>query len=182
MSRIGKQPIIIPENVSLKIDQGKVGVRGPRGELSLAVALKIKVSQDGDRLLVTRQDDSRSSRSLHGLTRTLIANMITGVTQGWQKTLELVGVGYRAGLQNEELVLSVGFSHPVMVKPPQGVKFDIAENRIIVSGLDKALVGQAAANIRAIRKPEPYKGKGIRYLGEEVRRKAGKSAKVGTQQ
>lgn len=180
MSRIGRQPISIPDKVSIEIAQKRLLVKGPKGELSLELLAPIDLEEDGQKLVVKRRGDDRTSRSLHGLTRTLIANMITGVSDGWERTLELVGVGHRAKLEGQELVLSLGFSHPVRIKPPEGVTFKVDENRIIVSGIDKALVGQTAANLRALKRPEPYKGKGIRYLGEVVRLKPGKTVKVGT--
>ena len=179
MSRIGQQPITIPSGVDVKIDGGRVGVKGPKGELDYTLVGGVSVSRNDDGLLVERVDDSRSNRSLHGLQRTLIANMITGVSEGFAKELEIVGVGYRAQAQgSDKIEVLVGFSHPVYVQAPPGVTFEVPQpTRIIVSGFDKQLVGQVAADIRKLRKPEPYKGKGIRYAGERVQRKAGKSAK-----
>lgn len=179
MSRIGRQPIDLPGEVAVEIRNQTITVKGPKGELTLTFAPQISVDQNDQQLAVNCRVDDRSGRSLHGLTRTLIANMVLGVTQGWQKTLELVGVGYRAKLEGGELVLSLGFSHPIQVKPPENITFAVDENRILVSGIDKALVGQTAANLRSLKKPEPYKGKGIRYLGEEVRLKPGKATKIG---
>jgi large subunit ribosomal protein L6 len=179
MSRIGREPIPIPEGVTLEIGPDAVRVKGARGELTLALPAEVELKESGGEVRVRRRGDERRGRALHGLIRTLLANMVVGVTQGWQKQLELVGVGYRAALEGGELVLSLGFSHPVRVKPPEGVVFAVDGKQITVSGIDKALVGQVAANIRGLRKPEPYKGKGIRYLGEKVRRKVGKTTKVG---
>ena len=179
MSRIGQQPITIPSGVDISIDGGRVGVKGPKGELDYTLVGNVSVSRNDDGLLVERADDTRSNRSLHGLQRTLIANMIIGVSEGFVKELEIVGVGYRAQAQGpDKIEVLVGFSHPVYVQAPPGVTFEVpAPTRITVRGFDKQLVGQVAADIRKLRKPEPYKGKGIRYAGERVLRKAGKSAK-----
>lgn len=179
MSRIGKQPIAVPSGVEVTIDGATVRVKGPKGELSHDLVGDVKVERDGDTLSVTRADDSRTNRSLHGLQRTLVANMVTGVSEGFVKELEIVGVGYRAQAQGSNAIeLALGFSHPVKVQAPEGVTFEVPQpTRIIVRGYDKQIVGQVAADIRKIRKPEPYKGKGVRYLGERVQRKAGKSAK-----
>jgi len=179
MSRIGKQPIPVPSGVEVTIDDHRVVVKGPRGTLVHEVPATIDVSRDGDDLVVTRPDDLRENRSLHGLTRTLVSNMVTGVSEGFTRDLEIVGVGYRAIPQGpEKIELQLGFSHPVFVDAPAGITFDVpAPTRIIVQGADKQLVGQVAADIRKLRKPEPYKGKGIRYSDEHVLRKAGKSAK-----
>lgn len=180
MSRVGRQPISIPEGVTIKIKDGQVIVAGPKGELVQEVRPEIKVQLKNNQILVSRKVEGRFSRSLHGLTRTLIANMIRGVTEGWSKTLKLMGTGYRVKLEGEKLLLSLGFSHPVEVEPVEGIKFEVKGNDTInVLGIDKALVGQTAAKIRKIRPPEPYKGKGIRYEDEEVRRKPGKAAKIG---
>lgn len=180
MSRIGKQPIQIPEGVTVEIKDGQVKVRGPKGELNQEVRSEIKVEIKKDQVLVSRRTEDKLGRSLHGLTRTLIANMIKGVTDGWSKILKLVGTGYRAKLEGENLILSLGFSHPVEIKPVEGIKFEVKGNdTIIVMGIDKALVGQVAAGIRKKRPPEPYKGKGIRYEDEKVRRKPGKAAQIG---
>ena len=179
MSRIGKAPITVPAGVEISIDGAHVSVKGPKGQLAWDAPDDIAVNRDGDTLLVTRPDDERRHRALHGTTRSLVANMVVGVSEGFSKELEIVGVGYRAQAQGpSKLELQVGFSHSVPVEAPAGVTFEVPNpNRIIVSGIDKQLVGQVAADIRKIRKPEPYKGKGIRYAGERVLRKAGKSAK-----
>ena len=179
MSRIGKAPIAVPGGVDVKIDGATVTVKGPKGELSQQVSDHVSVRQDGDQLLVERNDDSRDARALHGLTRSLIANMVTGVTEGFRKELDIVGVGYRAALKGSNAIeLALGFSHPVVVNAPAGIDFVVpAPTRIEVHGIDKQLVGQVAADIRAWRKPEPYKGKGVRYVDEHVRRKAGKAGK-----
>jgi large subunit ribosomal protein L6 len=179
MSRIGKVPITVPGGVDVTIDGSTVRVKGPKGQLEHTLVGDVKVERDGDVLHVTRADDARQNRSLHGLQRTLIANMVTGVSEGFAKELEIVGVGYRAQAQGSNAIeLALGFSHPVRVQAPEGVSFEVPQpTRIIVRGHDKQLVGQVAADIRKIRKPEPYKGKGVRYLGERIQRKAGKSAK-----
>ena len=179
MSRIGKAPIAVPAGVTVTITDGSVTVSGPKGELSRELPGPISVRQDGDVLTVERADDSKSSRALHGLIRSLVQNMVTGVTTGFQKDLDIVGVGFRAAAKGKDgLELSLGFSHPVIVQAPEGIEFVIPQpTRIEVHGIDKQLVGQVAANIRQWRKPEPYKGKGIRYSDERVLRKAGKSAK-----
>ena len=179
MSRIGKKPIPIPSGVQVAIDGAHVTVEGPKGSLGLDVVGDLTVARDGDDLVVTRADDQRRNRALHGLMRTLVSNMVVGVSEGFTKDLEIVGVGYRASAQSpERLELLLGFSHPVVVDAPEGIAFEVpAPTRISVKGFDKQLVGQVAADIRRIRKPEPYKGKGVRYAGEQVRRKAGKSAK-----
>jgi large subunit ribosomal protein L6 len=179
MSRIGQQPITIPSGVDVKIDGARVGVKGPKGELEHTIVGGVSVSRSDDVLTVERADDTRENRSLHGLQRSLIANMVTGVSDGFAKELEIVGVGYRAQAQGpQKIEISVGFSHPVHVEAPEGVTFEVPQpTRIVVRGFDKQLVGQVAADIRKLRKPEPYKGKGIRYAGERVQRKAGKSAK-----
>jgi large subunit ribosomal protein L6 len=179
MSRIGQQPITIPSGVDVKIDGARVAVKGPKGELEHTIVGGVSVSRSDDVLTVERADDTRENRSLHGLQRSLIANMVTGVSDGFAKELEIVGVGYRAQAQGpQKIEISVGFSHPVHVEAPEGVTFEVPQpTRIVVRGFDKQLVGQVAADIRKLRKPEPYKGKGIRYAGERVQRKAGKSAK-----
>ncbi|MGY6498593.1 MAG: 50S ribosomal protein L6 [Microcella sp.] len=178
MSRIGRMPIDIPGGVEVKIDGQAVTVKGPKGELSLTVASPIEVAIEDNQVVVTRPDDERDSRSLHGLTRTLIANQIIGVTQGYSKGLEVVGTGYRVQAKGSSVEFALGFSHPVTVDPPAGITFTVeGNNKLTVSGIDKQAVGEVAANIRKIRKPEPYKGKGIRYAGEVVRRKAGKAGK-----
>ena len=178
MSRIGRMPIDIPGGVEVTIDGQAVAVKGPKGELALTVASPIEVAIEDNQVVVTRPDDERASRSLHGLTRTLIANQIIGVTQGYSKGLEVVGTGYRVQAKGEGVEFALGFSHPVTVNPPAGITFTVeGNNKLTVSGIDKQAVGEVAANIRKIRKPEPYKGKGVRYAGEVVRRKAGKSGK-----
>ncbi len=179
MSRIGKLPITVPSGVDVAVDGQAVTVKGPKGSLSLTVAepLTVERSDDGA-LAVQRPNDERLSKSLHGLTRTLIANMVTGVTDGYVKQLEIVGVGYRVQAKGKDLEFSVGYSHTVLVTPPEGISFAVdGPTKFSVSGIDKQQVGQVAANIRKIRKPEPYKGKGIRYAGEQVRRKVGKAGK-----
>jgi large subunit ribosomal protein L6 len=178
MSRIGRLPIPVPSGVDITIDGSYVTVKGPRGELSLTVASPISVSQEDGQIVVSRPDDERESRSLHGLTRTLIANQITGVTNGYSKGLEIVGTGYRVQAKGQGVEFALGFSHPISVEPPAGISFAVeGNNRLTVHGIDKQAVGEVAANIRKLRKPEPYKGKGVRYAGEVVRRKAGKSGK-----
>ena len=179
MSRIGKSPITVPGGVDVTIEGAGVTVKGPKGTLSRSVPSDITVRADGDTLVVERPDDEREHRALHGLTRSLVNNMVVGVTDGFSKELEIIGVGYRAeALAPNKLRLALGFSHPVVVDAPDGITFEVpVQTRIIVRGIDKELVGQIAANIRSIRKPEPYKGKGVRYLGEKVLRKAGKTGK-----
>jgi large subunit ribosomal protein L6 len=179
MSRIGKNPIPVPNGVDVTINGAHVTVKGPKGTLERDLPGKITVRAEGNELLVERPDDERESRSLHGLTRTLVNNMVVGVTEGFVRELEIVGVGYRATAQGPgSLDLALGFSHAVKVEAPEGITFEVpAPTRIAVRGIDKEIVGQVAANIRKIRKPEPYKGKGVRYLGERVQRKAGKAAK-----
>ncbi|MET0276234.1 MAG: 50S ribosomal protein L6 [Acidimicrobiia bacterium] len=179
MSRIGKQPITIPSGVEVTVDDTLVTVKGPKGTLEHDAPATITVAVEDGAVLVTRPDDERANRALHGLTRSLVANMVTGVSDGFVKELEIVGVGYRAAAAGpSHLDLQLGFSHPVAIDAPAGVEFEVpAPTRIIVKGFDKQLVGQVAADIRKIRKPEPYKGKGIRYADERVLRKAGKSAK-----
>lgn len=178
MSRIGRLPIDIPTGVDVKIDGAAVTVKGPKGELSLTVASPIEVKIEENQVLVTRPDDERNSRSLHGLTRTLINNNIVGVTQGYSKQLEIVGTGYRVAQKGAAIEFALGFSHPVLIEAPAGITFAVeGNNKVTVTGIDKQLVGETAANVRKIKKPEPYKGKGIRYAGEVVRRKAGKAGK-----
>ena len=178
MSRIGRLPIDVPGNVTVSIDGQSVTVKGPKGELSLTVASPIEVSLEDGQVLVTRPDDERESRSLHGLTRTLINNQIVGVTDGYSKGLEIVGTGYRVQQKGNSLEFALGFSHPVTFDAPTGITFAVeGNNKISVHGIDKQQVGEVAANIRKLRKPEPYKGKGVRYAGEVVRRKAGKAGK-----
>jgi len=178
MSRIGRLPIDIPSGVTVTADNGVIAVKGPKGELSLTVASPIEVAIADNQVVVTRPNDERLSRSLHGLTRTLIANQIIGVTEGYTKGLEVVGTGYRVAAKGESLEFALGYSHSITVDPPAGISFTVeGQNKILVSGIDKQAVGEVAANIRKLRKPEPYKGKGIRYAGEVVRRKAGKAGK-----
>jgi large subunit ribosomal protein L6 len=178
MSRVGKAPISVPSGVDVTVNGADVTVKGPKGTLSRTVPGAIAVRQDGDTLLVERPDDERQTRALHGLVRSLVNNMVVGVSQEFSKELEIIGTGYRAALQGSTLDLSLGFSHPVKVEAPQGITFEVpVPTRIVVRGIDKEQVGQVAADIRALRKPEPYKGKGVRYLGEHVARKAGKTAK-----
>jgi large subunit ribosomal protein L6 len=177
MSRIGRKPIPVPAGVSIAIDPERVTVNGPRGELSERVPRDITVEQVGEELLVTRPTDRGEHRALHGLTRSLVANMVEGVTNGFERRLEIQGVGYRAQLRGRDLELALGYSHPVQVKAPDGIEFEVPQpTRVVVRGISKQLVGETAANIRKQRKPEPYKGKGIRYEGEYVARKVGKRA------
>ena len=178
MSRIGKMPIAIPAGVEVKIDGQEISVKGPKGSLSHTVPAPITVVMEDNNLIVARPDDERNSRSLHGLTRTLIANNIEGVTKGFTKGLEIVGTGYRVTAKGSAIEFALGYSHPILVEPPAGISFQVEGNtKITVVGIDKQAVGEVAANIRKLRKPEPYKGKGVRYAGEVVRRKAGKSGK-----
>jgi len=179
MSRIGQAPIAIPSGVDVKIEGRVVTVKGPKGELTRTVPATIGVAQYDGQVLVTRPDDERDNRALHGLTRSLLNNMVIGVTDGFRKQLDIVGVGYRAEAQGADgLRLALGFSHPVLVKAPDGISFEVpVPTQIVVTGIDKEVVGQVAADIRSIRKPEPYKGKGVRYTGERVLRKAGKAGK-----
>ncbi|MFN2607946.1 MAG: 50S ribosomal protein L6 [Acidimicrobiales bacterium] len=179
MSRIGRSPIPVPEGVDVSVADGRVTVTGPRGTLEQVLPPAMSVRRDDGVLVVERPDDERQHRALHGLTRSLVNNMVVGVTEGYSRDLEIVGVGYRATAQGpNRLELALGFSHPVVVEAPDGITFEVpAPTRISVRGIDKQAVGQVAANIRRIRKPEPYKGKGVRYAGEVVRRKAGKAAK-----
>jgi len=181
MSRVGRAPIPVTQGVKIDIEGTTVTVTGPKGKLSRDVIHPgIGITQEDSTLVVTRSSDEKQQKSLHGLTRTLVANMVTGVSVGYTKALEIQGVGYRAQKQGNNLLLNVGFSHPVEVAPPPGVEFAVEGNlRVLVSGIDKELVGQVSANIRKVRPPEPYKGKGIRYQGENVRRKAGKAGKGG---
>jgi large subunit ribosomal protein L6 len=179
MSRIGKAPIDVPSGVDVTLDGRTITVKGPKGTLQRELPGAIEVRQDGSTLLVERPDDARENRALHGLTRSLVNNMVVGVTAGFRKELEIVGVGYRAEAQGPDAIkLSLGFSHPVNVKAPEGITFEVpAATQVVVTGIDKEVVGQVAANIRSIRKPEPYKGKGVRYAGERIVRKAGKTGK-----
>ena len=178
MSRIGRLPIPVPAGVDVTIDGPKVTVKGPKGSLSHVVVEPITVAKDGGELLVTRPNDERDARSRHGLTRTLVNNMVVGVTQGYSKTLEIVGTGYRVQARGRDLEFALGFSHPVPVPAPEGITFRVeAPTRFVVEGIDKQQVGEVAAKIRKLRKPDPYKGKGVRYQGEVIRRKAGKTGK-----
>jgi large subunit ribosomal protein L6 len=177
MSRIGRQPIELPAGVSVSVSPGRVTVNGPLGELQQQVPARMKIEQEDGQITVTRPTERGDDRALHGLTRTLVANMVEGVTKGFLKRLELTGVGYRAALQGTDLRLDVGYSHPIVKKAPQGITFEVPlPTQIVVKGVDKQQVGQVAAEIRKVRPPEPYKGKGIRYEGEYVRRKVGKRA------
>ena len=178
MSRIGKVPVPVPAGVDVTIDGAAVTVKGPKGTLTHTVPAPIAVAQEDGTLVVTRPDDERASRSLHGLTRTLLSNLVVGVTDGYTKKLEIVGTGYRVMAKGSNLEFALGFSHPVVVEAPDGISFQVeSPTKFAVSGIDKQQVGEVAANIRKIRKPEPYKGKGVRYAGEIVRRKAGKAGK-----
>jgi large subunit ribosomal protein L6 len=177
MSRIGRKPISVPAGVTVAIEPERVTVNGPKGELSERIHRDITVSQEGEELIVTRPTDRGEHRALHGLTRSLVANMVEGVTAGYEKRLEIQGVGYRAQLKGRDLELALGYSHPVPIRAPDGIEFEVPQpTRIVVRGISKQLVGETAANIRKQRKPEPYKGKGIRYEGEYVARKVGKRA------
>jgi len=176
VSRIGKKPISLPQGVEITVQDNMVTVKGPKGTLAQAIPQGITVSKQDDQIVVERAGDSKQDRAYHGLTRALVANMVQGVSTGFERKLELVGVGYRAQLQGKKLVINIGFSHPVEVEPPEGIEFEVpAANKITVKGIDKQLVGNTAAIIRDIRRPEPYKGKGIKYENEVVRRKAGKA-------
>jgi len=177
MSRIGKQPIAIPDGVNVAVDPGRVTVNGPLGELTQNVPARIMIEKEDGQLLVKRPTERGDDRALHGLTRSLVANMVEGVTNGFEKRLEIQGVGYRASLRGTALELNVGYSHPVVIDAPAGITFEVpAQNQIVVKGIDKQQVGEIAAEVRDVRPPEPYKGKGIRYEGEYVRRKVGKRA------
>lgn len=179
MSRIGQMPVVLPTGVEVKIDGNEVVVKGSKGELSRSFNERIAFELEEGVVTVTRPDETREARSLHGLSRALLSNMVLGVTEGFSKELEVQGVGYRAALKGKDIELQVGFSHPVLVEAPEGITFEVPEpTKIIVSGIDKEKVGQVAADIRGVRPPEPYKGKGIRYTGEYVRRKAGKAGKA----
>ncbi|HVB46626.1 MAG TPA: 50S ribosomal protein L6 [Streptosporangiaceae bacterium] len=178
MSRIGRMPVPVPAGVDVTISGRDVTVKGPKGSLHLAVAVPIEVSHGAGVITVTRPSDEGEIRALHGLSRSLIANMVTGVTAGYAKTMEIVGVGYRVQAKGRDLEFALGFSHPVLVSPPEGITFRVeTPTRFVVEGIDKQQVGEVAANIRKLRKPDPYKGKGVRYSGEQIRRKAGKAGK-----
>ncbi|TDX49273.1 50S ribosomal protein L6 [Orenia marismortui] len=175
MSRIGHNPVEIPEKVNVTVDNNAVKVKGPKGELEETVSPRMDIKIEDNQVTVNRPTDSKADRSMHGLTRSLILNMIQGVTEGFKKELELNGVGYRALKKGSNLELQVGYSHPVLIEAIEGIEFEVDKNKIIVKGVNKQLVGQVAANIRAVRKPEPYKGKGIKYVDEHIRRKEGKT-------
>jgi large subunit ribosomal protein L6 len=178
MSRIGRKPLELPAGVELVQTGNVVAVKGPLGSLQKELPRQIRIEVQGNQVQVTRRSDDKEDRSLHGLTRSLVANMVQGVTKGYTKTLELVGVGYRAAKQGDKVVISIGYSHPVNIEPPPGIELEVpAPNRIVVKGIDKEAVGMLAANIRAVREPEPYKGKGIKYDTERIRRKVGKTGK-----
>jgi large subunit ribosomal protein L6 len=178
MSRIGRMPVTVPSGVAVTISGRDVTVTGPKGTLNLAVSAPIEVAQDSGVITVTRPSDEGEIRALHGLSRSLIANMVTGVTEGYRKTLEIVGVGYRVQARGKDLEFALGFSHPVPVAAPEGITFRVeTPTRFVVEGIDKQQVGEVAANIRKLRKPDPYKGKGVRYQGEQIRRKVGKAGK-----
>ena len=178
MSRIGRMPVVVPDGVDVTINGREVKVSGPKGSLSLEVAVPIEVNQADGAITVTRPSDEGEIRALHGLSRSLIANMVTGVTDGYRKTLEIVGVGYRVQARGQGLEFSLGYSHPLPVAPPEGITFRVeTPTRFVVEGIDKQQVGEVAANIRKLRKPDPYKGKGVRYQGEQIRRKVGKAGK-----
>lgn len=179
MSRIGNAPIIIPKDVTVMVAAHEVNVSGAKGQLKVGIPDGITVSQEGDVLTVSRKNNDKPKRALHGYVRANLSNAVDGVSKGWTKTLELSGVGYRANLSGANLVLSVGFSHQVTIIPPKGIAFAVNEGKIVISGVDKQEVGQTAAKIRAVKEPEPYKGKGIKYEGEHIRKKAGKAKAVG---
>ena len=180
MSRIGNKPIPVPKGVTVQLEGTKMLVKGPKGALEQEFRPEVNIKQEEDQIVVTRPAETNMHRSLHGLTRTLISNMVTGVTDGFTRNLEIAGVGYRVAKDGNALVFSLGFSHPVRIEPPQGITFNVeTPTRFSVSGIDKQVVGEQAAQIRKLREPEPYKGKGITYQGERVRRKAGKAGKVG---
>ncbi len=180
MSRIGRLPITVPSGVDVTIDGRNVTVKGPKGTLSRALHPDMTLSREDETLVVTRPTEQKTHRQLHGLTRTLVNNMVVGVTDGYRKGLEITGVGYRAALSGRKLTLNLGYSHPIEIDPPEGISFEVENpTRLAVVGIDKELVGQIAAKVRSTRKPEPYKGKGVRYSGEYIRRKAGKAGKIG---
>ena len=179
MSKIGNLPVKVPQGVEITIEKSNLKVAGPKGEISLRIPRSVEISQEEATLEVSRAGDSKEAKSLHGLTRSLISNAVTGVSEGFSKTLQLLGVGFRANLQGDKIVLSVGYSHPVEIVKPEGITFSVSENKITVSGADKGLVGEVASRIKKIRPAEPYKGKGIKYQGEIIRRKAGKSQAAG---
>ncbi len=177
MSRIGKKPVLVPKGVTVTLDGNKLKVKGPKGELENSFHNSMKIEAKDSEIQVTRPNDLKENKALHGLTRALIQNMISGVTNGFEKTLDIVGVGYRAELKGKNLLLNIGFSHPIYFMPPDGITFQLpSPTQIVVSGIDRQLVGMVASKIRSIRKPEPYKGKGIKYSDEQIQRKAGKTA------
>ena len=176
MSRIGKKPILIPENVEVKIEDEKVTVRGPRGEITKEIRPEIKIEMKEGKIFVLPQIETKKTKAFWGLTRALLANAVEGVTKGYERQLQIEGIGFRANLEGDNLVLQVGFTHPVKINAPEGIRFAVEKNIITVSGIDKGLVSQTAAIIRKVKKPEPYKGKGIRYVGEVIRKKVGKKA------
>ena len=180
MSRIGRMPVVLPEGVDVKIKGSYVHVKGPKGEMEHTFPEEMKISLDDGTIIVERPSDEQRHRALHGMTRALINNMVVGVSSGYEKVLEINGVGYRAEVQGDNLVLNVGYSHPVVIEPPEGIRFEVdaRTRQIVVKGYDKQAVGQVAADVRKVRPPEPYKGKGIKYLDERIRRKAGKAGKV----
>jgi large subunit ribosomal protein L6 len=180
MSRIGRLPVTVPSSVEVTIDGRRVTVKGPKGTLSRDLHPDMSVSQEDGSIVVTRPTEQKTHKQLHGLTRTLVNNMVVGVTDGYRKGLEITGVGYRAALNGKKLTLNLGYSHPIEIDPPEGITFEVENpTRLAVIGIDKELVGQVAAKVRQTRKPEPYKGKGVRYSGEYIRRKAGKAGKIG---
>jgi large subunit ribosomal protein L6 len=180
MSRIGQKPIKIPQTVTLKLSPGEISVTGPKGDLNLKINPKIIIEKKDDTILIKRKENDRISKSLHGLTRSLIANMIHGVTEGWKKILEIHGTGYKATIEGQNLSLKIGFSHPIVIPQPKDIKFELeGKDKIVINGPDKNKVGQIAAQIRSLKKPDPYKGKGIIYQGEKIRKKPGKAAKIG---
>ena len=180
MSRIGRLPIAVPSGVDVMIDGRQVTVKGPKGSLTRTLHPDMRVSQEDGSIVVTRPTEQKTHKQLHGLTRTLVNNMVVGVTDGYRKGLEITGVGYRAALSGRKLTLNLGYSHPIEIDPPEGITFEVENpTRLAVVGIDKELVGQIAARVRSTRKPEPYKGKGVRYAGEYIRRKAGKAGKIG---
>jgi len=180
MSKIGKQPVLVPDKIQVQLDNNRLVVKGPKGELSLTIDKLLEVNQKDSQIMVKPKQKSRRSRAMHGLTRTLIANMVAGVTEGFSKTLKVEGTGYRVSKKGQDIEMTLGFSHPVEVEAPEGIEFDVPDNKtIIVKGIDKQLVGQTAASIRQIKKPNPYKAKGITYEGEQIKRKPGKLGKAG---
>lgn len=178
MSRIGNAIIVVPKEATVSVDGTQVSVKGPKGELSMQMPFRVSMKMADGNIEIERKGNDKPTRALHGYVRANLANLITGVTKGWTKTLELSGVGYRAAITGVNLTLNLGFSHPVTIAPPSGIQFAVTEGKVVISGVDKQLVGQTAAIIRAVKKPEPYKGKGIKYQGEHIRKKAGKAAKA----